>query len=74
MFKIGEKVVCINSGESPFENRPNMINGKIYVVRKYFDLVSVYGEKKEQDYFAWRFQSLKDQRKEKIQKLNFQND
>jgi hypothetical protein len=72
MFKIGEKVVCINSIES---TKPNIKNGstytvKYYVYRKPSFFITINGEYREEQFFASRFISIKEERRKKLNKLN----
>lgn len=74
MFKIGEKIICVDSGSMSVEKKWNIKNGNIYTVKKYFrknqsTFVTIDGELSEEEFFAWRFESIKEQRKLKLKKL-----
>lgn len=75
MFKVGERVKCVNAGNFSFNPRSNIINGNTYIVivcsqGTKSEFITIYGEHHEEKYLALRFVSLRDIRKEKLEKLN----
>lgn len=70
MFKIGEKLICINN----ISSTKNIIVGNIYIAKKCTkrrdkEFVTIIGEEYEEDYFCYRFKSVTEIRKDKLEKL-----
>lgn len=69
-WKNGEEIICINNIGMMY----NLTIGKTYIVDyTYFDEhvkhVHIYGDHEEMECFCSRFTTLKQQRKEKLQKI-----
>jgi len=77
MFKPGDKVICIYNGEmymkEEHKNIPktSLIKDKIYIITRIHinDNYYVLVNNDQQYYYMNRFMSLKEQRKQKIQKI-----
>ena len=70
-FKKGDRIVCVNDEQS----NNKLIKGNTYIVEKtivmsYDGLLYIVLENLYYEFFADRFINLKDQRKQKLTKIN----
>ena len=64
MFKVGDKVVCVNN-----EGDVGLTMGKIYIITSTHETIVVNDLNEDVGYFEYRFISLQEYRKQKIEKI-----
>jgi len=70
IFKIGERIKCINAGNYTPTANQNIIVGNTYIVEDCeYGFVRITGEHIEGRYLCYRFVSLREIRKQKLEKL-----
>jgi len=67
MFKVGDRVVCINN--TKIDYKFNLYYNKIYIITSIDDVVRIKIDNINYEYFNLRFISLKEYRKQKLNNL-----